>query len=45
MVAGKAPSLHEAIPLAEASIDSGAALAKLEELVRFTTGQKAAPAD
>jgi anthranilate phosphoribosyltransferase len=42
VVAGKADSIREAIPLAEHSIDSGAARAKLEELVRFTNLQDAA---
>ncbi|HEV7218678.1 MAG: anthranilate phosphoribosyltransferase [Terriglobales bacterium] len=36
VVAGKAEHMHEAIPLAENSIDSGAAKAKLEALVNFT---------
>jgi anthranilate phosphoribosyltransferase len=45
VVAGKADSIQEALPLAEKSIDSGAARAKLEELVRFTTRQDAAQAD
>ena len=34
-VAGKAESIAEAVKLAEASIDSGAALEKLERMVRF----------
>jgi anthranilate phosphoribosyltransferase len=38
VVAGKADRLHEAIPLAVKSIDSGAAAGKLEALVRFTNG-------
>jgi anthranilate phosphoribosyltransferase len=45
VVAEKADSIQEALPLAEKSIDSGAARAKLEELVRFTTLQDAAQAD
>ena len=36
VVAGKADRLSDAIPLAAKSIDSGAAVAKLEALVRFT---------
>ena len=35
--AGKAERIAEAIPLAEKSIDSGAALGKLEALVRFSS--------
>jgi anthranilate phosphoribosyltransferase len=38
MVAGKAEDLREGISLAEGSIDSGAALDKLEKLAEFTTG-------
>jgi anthranilate phosphoribosyltransferase len=45
VVAGKTVSIREAVPLAQKSIDSGAARAKLEELVRFTTSQGAALAD
>jgi anthranilate phosphoribosyltransferase len=36
VAAGKADHLREALPLAEKSIDSGAAARKLEALVRFT---------
>ena len=36
VVAGKTDRLHDAIPLAAASIDSGAAKATLEALVNFT---------
>ncbi len=36
VVAGKADRLHDAIPLAAASIDSGAAKVKLDALVNFT---------
>ena len=36
VAAGRADSLGEALPLAERSIDSGAARAKLDALVRFT---------
>ena len=36
VVAGKTTSLMEGVRLAEAAIDSGAALGKLEGLVRFT---------
>jgi anthranilate phosphoribosyltransferase len=36
VAAGKADHLPAAIPLAEKSIDSGAAANKLEALVRFT---------
>jgi anthranilate phosphoribosyltransferase len=39
---GKAKELAEALPLAAASIDSGAALAKLNALVRFTKHYPAA---
>ncbi len=45
VVADKADSIPEALPLAKQSIDSGAARSKLEELVRFTTRQDAAQAD
>jgi anthranilate phosphoribosyltransferase len=38
LVAGKAGSLEDGVVLAGRSIDSGAALHKLEELVNFTTG-------
>ncbi len=38
MVAGKAGDLGEGIALAQRSIDSGAALCKLEELAEFTKG-------
>jgi anthranilate phosphoribosyltransferase len=36
MAAGKAASLAEGLGLAESALDSGAAAAKLEALVRFT---------
>jgi anthranilate phosphoribosyltransferase len=36
VAAGKAEHLNSAVPIAERSIDSGAAAAKLEALVRFT---------
>jgi len=39
-VAGLAGSIKEAVPLAEAAIDSKKALKKLEELVEFTSGNK-----
>jgi anthranilate phosphoribosyltransferase len=39
VVAGKAEHLAQAVPLAAKSIDSGAAVAKLAELVRFTQEQ------
>ena len=39
VVAGKAEHLAQAVPLAAKSIDSGAAAAKLAELVRFTQEQ------
>ena len=35
-VAGEAPSLAEGLPLAQKSIDSGAAAERLEALVRAT---------
>jgi anthranilate phosphoribosyltransferase len=35
VAAGKAESVREAMPLVATSIDSGAAMAKLEALVRF----------
>lgn len=38
VAAGKADHLRDALPLAEKSIDSGAAARKLEALVRFTNG-------
>jgi len=38
LVAGKADDLAEGITLAERSIDSGAALGKLDELVEFSAG-------
>jgi anthranilate phosphoribosyltransferase len=41
VAAGKADSLKEAMPLAVASIDSGAARAKLAALVEFTSGRYA----
>jgi anthranilate phosphoribosyltransferase len=41
VAAGKADSLKEAMPLAVASIDSGAASAKLAALVEFTSGRYA----
>lgn len=37
VAAGRADHLAQALPLAEKSIDSGAAAAKLEALIRFTT--------
>jgi anthranilate phosphoribosyltransferase len=37
VAAGKADHLGNALPLASQSIDSGAANAKLEALVQFTT--------
>ena len=37
VAAGKADHLADALPLAEKSIDSGAAASKLEALVRFTS--------
>jgi anthranilate phosphoribosyltransferase len=37
VAAGKAESLREAMPMAAASIDSGAAMAKLEALTRFSS--------
>ncbi|HZI33064.1 MAG TPA: anthranilate phosphoribosyltransferase, partial [Candidatus Binatia bacterium] len=37
LVAGKAENIQAALPLAQNSIDSGAAAAKLEALARFTT--------
>jgi len=37
VAAGKADHLREALPLAEESIDSGAAARRLEALVRFTS--------
>ena len=40
VAAGKADLLSEAIPLAAQSIDSGAARAKLEALVRFTNAEQ-----
>jgi anthranilate phosphoribosyltransferase len=36
VAAGKAETIRDGIPLAEQSLDSGAAWAKLEALVRFT---------
>ncbi len=36
LVAGRAPSIADALPLAAASLDSGAAQAKLDALVEFT---------
>ena len=39
VAASKANHLSEALPLAAKSIDSGAATAKLEALIRFTNGQ------
>ena len=36
MAAGKAASLADGLGLAESALDSGAAAAKLEGLVRFT---------
>lgn len=39
VAASRANHLREALPLAAQSIDSGAAIAKLEALVRFTNGQ------
>ncbi len=36
VAAGKADSLHEAMPLAITSLDSGAAAARLDALVEFT---------
>ncbi len=39
LVAGKAADLRGGISLAEASIDSGAALRKLEMMARFTSGR------
>jgi anthranilate phosphoribosyltransferase len=36
VAAGKAETIRDGIPLAEQSLDSGAARAKLEALVRFT---------
>jgi anthranilate phosphoribosyltransferase len=38
LVAGRAGDLREGISLAEGSIDSGAALGKLERLAEFTAG-------
>lgn len=40
VAAGKADHLAEALPLAAQSIDSGAAAAKLEALVRFTSAHR-----
>ena len=37
VAAGRADSLGEALPIAAASVDSGAALAKLDALVKFTS--------
>jgi len=37
VAAGRAEHIAEAIPLAAASVDSGAAAGKLEALLRFTS--------
>jgi anthranilate phosphoribosyltransferase len=37
VAAGEAETIRDGIPLAEQSLDSGAAWAKLEALVRFTS--------
>jgi anthranilate phosphoribosyltransferase len=39
VVAGRADSMSEAMPLAAASLDSGAAREKLERLVEFTSSK------
>jgi anthranilate phosphoribosyltransferase len=44
VVAGKADSIAEAMPLAAQSIDSGAAQAKLARLIEFTTSRSVPPA-
>jgi len=37
VAAGRADHLRDAVPLAAAAVDSGAALAKLQQLIAFTT--------
>ena len=38
VLAGRAPDFRQGVALAAASIDSGSARAKLEQLAQFTTG-------